>query len=187
VVGKRRGTNSCPGVVCYTKIIMNQKNYGFTLIELVVAVAIMAAISVVSIQLLWDTVAARSKQYQIEGSTENIRNIVTDITGYVKEAKSINIPDAQTIEITAEVCRTIRFNAVNFRLEMAIDNSVSCIPPTSGFGYITSQEIALSKFEFSPVGFLPESVNFVVEGIYEDSLGEHQFEYNTTIIPRVDL
>lgn len=166
---------------------IKKKNSGFSLIELLVATAILGSISIVGVQLLWDTLSTRSKQYSIEGSSDNFRLVITNVTKAIQSAKSVSIPNSSTIEITGTPCRTIKLNADNQAIEQAIDDSPSCMPPDSGFLPITKEEIDVQTIDFSPIGDLVEVVTIKFEGTYKDSLGEHPIYFNTSAAPRVTL
>lgn len=160
---------------------------GFTLVELLISIAILSGLAVVSTRLLWDTVSTRAKQYSIEQSSENFRLIISTVSNSIRSATTVEVPNAQTIEITGEPCRTFRYDATTQVLEQAIDSSPTCVPPTSGFESMIQEQIALSSFSFSPVETRPQSVIIETEGTYTDSLGSHPFSYSTTVTPRTTL
>ena len=150
---------------------------GFTLIELIVAVAIFGALSVVSVQTLWTTLSTRSKQYSIENSSSAIRPIVSTLSQAISEASTIQIPDATHIVITGTPDRTIRLNG------MVLEQSISSGPYVS----LTPVNVLVSTFVLSPVGSAPKVVAVTLGGTYADSLGSHAFSYNFSVTPRVAL
>lgn len=175
-------------------VIKNQKGFtpiksGFTLVELLVATAILGIISVIGVQLLWDTITTFSKQNSIEASSENLRTFIDNFTNDIQEAKSISVPNSNTIEITGNICRTIKYNPTQKWIEEAQDKSIPCTPPdsTALFIKVTQEEIVINRFEISPTGLLPETVFFQIEGFYKDSLGQHPIKFSSNVTPRVTL
>lgn len=175
-------------------VIRNQKGFtpiksGFTLVELLVATAILGIISVIGVELLWDTLTTSSKQNSIEVSSENLRTFIDNFTNDIQQAKSISVPDKYTIEITGDTCRTIKHNAIQKWIEEAHDQSVPCVPPdsTAFFTKVTQEGVVIDKFEISPTGLLPGTVFFQIEGAYKDSLGEHPIKFRSSVTPRVTL
>lgn len=162
---------------------------GFSLVELLVATAIIGIISVIGVQLLWDTLTTFSKQNSIEASSENLRTFIDNFTNDIQEAKSISVPNSNTIEITGDICRTVKYNPTQKWIEEAYDRVVPCTPPDSSalFVKVTQEEILIDKFEILPVGLLPKTVFFQIEGFYRDSLGEHPIKFSSNITPRVTL
>lgn len=166
---------------------IKKESLGFSLIEILVAVAILAGLSVVGTQLLWDTLTTRAKQTSIESASDNLRLFTSTITKAIQSAKSISIPDFSTIKITGDPCLTIRFNSGNKTIEQAIDSSSSCVPPSGGFKAITKSEMIIQNLEFSPAGGLPQVVTIKIDGIYKDGLGEHPVNLTTTVASRISL
>jgi prepilin-type N-terminal cleavage/methylation domain-containing protein len=164
-----------------------KKSFGFTLVELLVATAILGGIAAVSVQLLYNTVITRSSQYAIEDSVETIRGVTGLISSSIKSASSINIPNSTTIEIIGQPCRTIRLNTSTSQLEQALDNLASCTPPSTGFYSITSDQLEITSFDLSPVTNLPEVVNISIEGIHHGRLSDHPVSFKTSVVPRITL
>lgn len=160
---------------------------GFTLIELIVAIGIFGALSLVSVQALWDTLTTRSKQYSIENSASAIRPIVATLSQSIMSASSISVVSATQVQITGSPCRTIQWNSTNKSLEQATANGASCTPPTSGFTALTSPPVSITTFTVTPVGATPKVVSISIAGTYKDSLGSHAFQYNFSVSPRVSL
>ena len=164
----------------------NNLKQGFTLIELLIAAVIIGVISTVSTQILFDTVTVKSKQNALEHSTDASYVIIEQIASSLKEAKSVNIPNANLIEIQGDsLCLNYRYDSVNLAIEKAQDTNPPCNPNL--YLSITSQDSKITNFNFSPVSFLPESVSIFIEGESQNSLGVHPFKYQTSIVPRVRL
>lgn len=165
---------------------MDKMKQGFTLVELLIAISIVGIISAVATQLLFDTVTTRSKQQSIENSSDDIQFFVFDITKSIQESKSINIPDAQTIEISKDTeCIKMRYNSPDLSIEKAIDANPPCNP--SLFVKTTQENTKITKLDFSPIGFLPKTVNIKVEGSVKDAFGDHPINFETNVMPRVSL
>ncbi len=163
------------------------KQHGFTLIELLVAIAIFGALSLASVQTLWDTLTTRSKQYSIENSASAIRPIIATLLQAITSASSVTVVSATQIQITGAPCRTIQLNVATNALEQAVNASDPCTPPASGFVALTPPAVTITAFSLSPTGATPKVVLIAVGGTYNDSLGSHAFEYNVSVSPRVSL
>lgn len=150
---------------------------GFTLIELIVAIGIFGALSLVSVQMLWDTLSTRGKQYSIENSASVIRPIIATLTQTITEASAIRIPDATHIEITGSHNRIIRLNGTT--LEQSVDSAA--------YESLTPPNVSFTSFAFSPVGLNPKVIQITIGGVYSDSLGSHDFQYNFSVSPRVSI
>lgn len=157
---------------------------GFTLIELIVAIAIFGALSLVSVQTLWDTLTTRSKQYSIENSASAIRPIISALTRAIFSASSINIVNAGEIRITGSpLCTTIKLSGNIVML--ATDANATCAP--SAFIPLNALPVSITNFTLAPTGTSPKVVSVTIAGSYKDSIGSHDFTYNFSVSPRVAL
>jgi prepilin-type N-terminal cleavage/methylation domain-containing protein len=167
---------------------MTKNKYsGFTLIEVLVAAAIIGVLSVVSIQLLFDTISVKSKQQTLETSSDNAYVVIEQIAKSVKEAKSINVTDSGAkIEIVGRLtCVNYRFNSVDNSVEKAVDSASVCIP--TAYSSISQSDFKITNLSFSPVGPLPSNISILLEGEVKGTMGEHPFSYQTNIYPRVGM
>lgn len=177
---------------------IKKTNLGFTLVELLVAIVIFAGVSMVGVQLLWDTLSTRSKQTSIESSSDNFRLFVSTLTKAVQSARSVKVDpaDLSKIEITAKIdvtgepCRTIKLNTTDQTIVQATDNTLPfCQPPddSASFSPLTKPEIKIQQLEFSSPGNSVQVVTIKIKGVYEDNLGDHPLDFQTTIMPRITL
>lgn len=172
-----------------------KKNCGFTLVELLVAIAIIGIIATISTQLLWDTVTSRSKQDSIEVSSENMRTFIDNLTNYIQEANSITIPDSSTIKIKGDICRTIQYDSEKKKISEGIITTAGCEAPDMADIEITQEGIDITKFEFSPTGPHPSTVSLKIE--YDDTMNNPLIKstedkplikiIEVTITPRVTI
>jgi prepilin-type N-terminal cleavage/methylation domain-containing protein len=175
------------------KIIVNiswlekGQNQEVKLIELLVAIGIIGIISVISTQLLWNTVTTRAKQESIEVSSENFRSFIKYLTNSIQEAKSINISNSSTIEIKGTVCRTIHLDA--HKIKEAQNTAANCTPPVplASDLPITPVGVDITTFTFSPTGLQPNNVTITIIGKYIDSMGEHPINFVTSVTPRITI
>ena len=158
---------------------------GFTLVELLVAVAILGIISTISVQMLYDGVTLRAKQYSLETSSESIRMFVKQISTAIIGSENISISeDHSKIDITREDdCETYAFADQTIKYSKTTGDT--CTPPDSVVPYLLNEEISISNLSFSSEGDPPRVVNIYLEGVYKDSLGDHPIKYMTSVTPRI--
>ena len=160
---------------------------GFTLLELIIAIAIIGSLSVVSLQSLWDTLSSRSKQYSLENSSSALRNVINTLTEAIVTGNQVNVVSSSVIKITGTTCRTIQYDNSTKSLVQATSDVPTCTPPTTGFVPLTPVNITITSFTFAPVGPFPNFVTIVITGFTQDSLGKHDFNYTTTVTPRITI
>lgn len=162
-------------------------NYGFTLIELLIAALIIGVLSIISIQLLFDTVTVKSKEYALTSSSDEAFRLMENFASSLKAAKSIDVKAGgkQVDFTTSDSCVSYRYNTANKSIELAEDSIASCNP--SIYIQITSSGFTIDDFSLSPEGALPENINIAVEGEIKDPLSSHPFKYETNVFPRISL
>ena len=166
-----------------TKIIKNKKlsRNGFTLVELLVAIAIIGSISMVGVKMLYDIVSINAKQQTIEDSSDNFRMVARMITKAVVEAQSIKVPGPNQIELSKEgVCQSFQYNPDN----LAILHSASCPFDAGNSSQITTSELKINNFSISSEENF-KVITVEMEGIFKNALGDHPVSYKTTITPRI--
>jgi prepilin-type N-terminal cleavage/methylation domain-containing protein len=176
------------------KNIDNSTN-GFTLVELLIAIAVFGIISVISVQGLYDIVSFRAKQQTIEDSSDSLRIITRQISKSVTEADRITIENTgTTLKTENEIeCHTFTYESGNIlhKISKSIeptedDPGTPCTPPTPGLtDAITSDDYTnIDNFSLSPVGSNVQVVTLEITGQYTNSLGDHPINYSTTITRR---
>lgn len=165
--------------------IQNKKQFsGFTLVELLVSVAILGLIAVISVQSLYDSLSIRSKQQMIEESSDSVRLMIRLITTAVVQGKKVEVSsDGKQIKIVGELfCTTIKPDESEKAILLS---TVPCDPPTAdNFENISGDNVEISTFIASPTGTDVDIVNLTIEGKSFDSMGEHKVKYQTSITPR---
>lgn len=164
-----------------------------SLIELLVAATILSGLSLVGVQLLWDTLSTRSKQVSIEASSDNLRFLINTLTKSIQNADRVEVVDSATLKIKGDPCRTIKFDSENSLAKQAINEIVppeeECQPPeeTATFQSITKKTIKINHLGFFSESDPPRVINIKIEGYYQDNLGDHPIYYETAVAPRVTL
>ena len=166
-----------------------RKQKGFTLVELLIAIAIIGTISVISVQLLYDIVSIRAKQQTIEDSSDSFRIVSRLISKSIMEARYISIQDTGTSVqiIQDESCQTISYNLENSSIRYKSTDSTSCanIASLTADDNITSNDLIITKFLLSQLDEKARVILFEMEGYYKNSLGNHPINYTTTITRRI--
>lgn len=162
-------------------------NEGFTLIELLVAAAIIGVISIVSVNLLYTTVLTRARQGSIKASSEDVRNIFEDLANSIRQSESASLVGSTQVSIKKEiegvepdVCKTFRLNGNS--IEYAEEVNDGCSYPISGFSIITDPNTFVNIFNITQTGNLFE---ITISGFHKDPFGEHEFNFQTSVVPRV--
>ncbi|MFH0864176.1 MAG: type II secretion system protein [Candidatus Gottesmanbacteria bacterium] len=169
--------------------MLRHTNKGFSLIELLVAMAIISSLSLLTVHLLYGTVATRAKQYSIEGANDNMRLLMSNITKEIQNANIVSIDNYYTLKLTGDICRTIIWNRVD-QIKEAVDKANPCLPPaetSTDFFPISKDQITINKVEFSslPATGQPKIITIKISGIYNDNFGSHPVNLETSVTPRV--
>lgn len=178
-------------------------NLGFTLIELLVGVAILAGLSILSVQLLSDTLSSRTKQLSIENSNDFFRSFTNTLTKAIEGATSVEILDTNgdangdKIKITNQPninnqsCRTIKFVSGTNQIFQSTDDLNPCSPPGDASDLIETGNLKIVDLKFLPITPINSStkiVNIEVSWNYHDNMG-NRFDnpqiYRTSIASRL--
>ena len=162
-----------------------QHKPGFTLVELLVAIAIIGIISIVGVRILYDVVSIRAKQQTIEDSSDSFRVLARLITKSVMESQSVSVPNSHELRIIGEDhCQTIRYDPVTGSiLHSKITNP--CTPPDAGLIKLTSDDLVITNCNLSPTGVSVKVLSLELQGYYKNSLSNHPLVYKTTISSRL--
>lgn len=160
---------------------------GITLLEVLVAITIMIAVSFTAINLLFDTVTERAKQYAIQESGKTTRLVMKKIRDAVVYADLVTVDSSNELQVQGSPCTTIRYNLTDKSVEQATDNGASCTPPDSGFVSLTPGNIEINSLVFEPVGDNPKNISVEITGIYKDNMSDYQFSHQTSLTPRITL
>ncbi|MGD8744389.1 MAG: prepilin-type N-terminal cleavage/methylation domain-containing protein [Candidatus Woesebacteria bacterium] len=177
-------------------MLQDTKKYkGVTLVELLVAVAILGIVSVISVQGLWDIVTSRNKQYQLENSSDLFRSFLSSVSRDLVESSEVKVISTSDLRVKgAKSCRVIRHNSTDNSIEEFVDTTDGCeldcvddpvcLSSKGGFRKVSNESYDITKLEFSPVVDFPDSIGISIEGTFEDNLGSHNIDYTTSVSPR---
>lgn len=163
---------------------ISKSKFGFTLLELIVSIGILAAVSVVLIQGLYTIVSIRSKQQSIETSGAGVRTLFTTIVNSIEQAKTVTI-NGNIIQITdsndPNGCRTIQYYPSPTSALFQAMPSPTCSP--NGTDKFIPDNVSITSFT-AVKNIADGSIAITMVGSYKDSLGSHSFNYQTTAVPR---
>ncbi len=154
----------------------------FTLIELLIAVAIVGVISVASVNLLFTTVLNRARQNSIQYASSDARNLIEIISKSIKQSTNVEASGSQ-LKITATTCRTLHLEGNS--VLMATISTPSCVPPSASSGDLkmTDVDTIITSFVVAKIG---DSISLLIAGNHKDAFGKHDFSYDTVITKRTN-
>lgn len=164
---------------------MNKIKSGFTLIELLVAIAIVAVLSAISTQLLFDTITTESKQRQLETRSDTSYVVLDQIAKDVRQAEKVNVLSSSVINIkpTSTKCIVYQYNSGSKSVERGEDSG-ACSP--ASFDSLTENKYSVNNLTFSPIGTSLSAVSIEVEWKADDVGGVPKFiKYQTNVVPRL--
>lgn len=162
------------------------KKNGFTLVELLIAIAIMGTITVAAVKSLYDILTIRAKEQTLEDSSESLRTLIQLVSISIQEAQYVSVVNSNEVRIVGpDSCKTIRFDSVAKVVTKSETLVIPCVPPTTDFKNITRDDFVITSFSFSPIQPRNLFVNMEIEGFYRNSLGDHPVSYQTSITPRI--
>lgn len=166
-------------------MLHNIKNScGFTLIEVLVSAGILALTAGILMGSLYTILSVRSKQQSIESSTSSVRVVLTTIANAIETAATSPTVSGNSVSIKGTPCRTIRLTSGV--LEQATLDDPNCtLPLTSGFAALSPPGVTIATF--NPVKNPDASISISLAGTIKDSFGSHDFNFQTTVTPRVTL
>lgn len=111
---------------------------GFTLIELVITIAIFATISVGAIWMVFTTISLRDKASATIRSQESLRVFIQSLHSSVSSATAIT-STTNTIQITSPGnCLSFTYNQAAQALYYGVDTLSNCTPPAASTTYFDS-------------------------------------------------
>lgn len=164
----------------------NNHLLGFTLLELLVSVGILGAIGVTLVGSLYSILTVRSKQQSVEVAGLNARGVLTTIASAIETASSSPVIASGVIKIKGSPCRSIA--RISGAIYQATDYSSNCSAP--GTVTISDPQLtatgSMSITQFS-VASASGLYTATISGTYKDGFGSHDFQYDTSVIPRIAL
>ncbi|HKY73798.1 MAG TPA: prepilin-type N-terminal cleavage/methylation domain-containing protein [Patescibacteria group bacterium] len=127
---------------------MNSKN-GFTLIEIIIYVAILSIFIGGAIQFAWNVIYSRTKTLEYQNVTQNARLIVERISLEIRNASSINSIGASSISLASDDSsrNPTVIDLSGGRVQVGYGSSGSC--PTSSPCFLTDSNINVSSLTFT--------------------------------------
>lgn len=165
----------------------NINQQGFTLVELIITIGLIVALSVSITSLLWDMVTTKSRHSAASTANAHIASLTHRFSRHIQSAKTIHLPDTTTVQLTDDTCRTYRYNALSKSIEVATDTTDPCTPPTSGFSQILPDSFILNSFQAVYADAGNTTLNLIFEGEVKDALTTHPFSFTTTVTQRSTL
>jgi prepilin-type N-terminal cleavage/methylation domain-containing protein len=165
---------------------MSQNTKGFTLVELLVAIAIMSTIAVASTRLVFDAVSYRAKQYGVDESSEAVRSILSTLRQDVQSATGFPAVGS-TLTVTGyksdgtQYCTTTKLNG-NY-LESGKASTCGAIV----FTRLHSDLVTITAFNAQKDSSHLNMLNITISGKYKDKLGEHLFTNHTALTSKAML
>ncbi|KKR10536.1 MAG: hypothetical protein UT39_C0018G0009 [Candidatus Woesebacteria bacterium GW2011_GWA1_39_21] len=125
---------------------------GFTLIEMILYIAIVSIFLTGLVYFTWDLIYGRLKSYIQQEVNQNIRFASARIIYEIRNAKSVNSPTSGSSETLSLTMSDVNRNptiidVANGRLRIGYGSSGTC--PTSNPCYLTSNKVSLSELSFS--------------------------------------
>ena len=138
--------------------ILNIKN-GFTLIELILYIAISSIFMLASVSFAWDVIYGRVKSYVQQEVNQNMRFASKRITYEIRNASAISSVGSSTLTLTmADPDRNPTvFDVSNGRLRIGYGGSGGC--PISSPCPLTSDNVSLTNLTFTNLSQVPNSSN----------------------------
>jgi prepilin-type N-terminal cleavage/methylation domain-containing protein len=156
---------------------------GFTLVELLIALGIIAGLSVAATALLWDMITVQSRQAAATTGNHQAQLLVHTLSKHVQAARTVSVPNAHTLELRGTDCITYRYIPINQHLERA--TFVCGSSPV--FETIHPASMKITTFALSPVMPQTSLVNLTLSGQVEDTVTTHPFSIHTTVTKRSNL
>lgn len=130
----------------------NSKLKGFTLIEMILYIAIVSILLTGLVYFTWDLIYGRVKSYTEQEVNQNIRFASSRIVYELKSAQAINTPSTGTsntlsLSMSDSARNPTVFDIVGGRLRIGYGNTGNC--PVSNPCYLTSNKVSVSNLNFT--------------------------------------
>ena len=174
--------------------ILNKKEKGFTLVELMVAVSIFAIVVTIAMGAIFTVVDANKKAQSLKSVMNNLNFALETITrtiktGTIKSVVPTVLPDTSsnsTIEIVAQNLDDVTYSLSDGQIMRTTINTSGTI--TSA---ITAPEVKIESFKLLPLGLYPNDkmqpmIVMVVKGkVQMNAKISSEFNIQTTITQRL--
>lgn len=167
-----------------------KKKNGFTLIELILYVALVSIFVTGAVYFAWDIIYGRVKSGVQQEVSQNLRLASKRIIQEIRNAQGVNSIDTSTISLVMQDAarNPTVFDLSNGRLRIGYGSSGSC--PTSAPCTLTSDEVTVTDFTFTDLssgGGETINISFTITLESNNPSGRQEWERSDTFSTSVEL
>jgi len=165
-----------------------ERDRGFTLLEILVAIAVMSVIGVVTTAMLFSALSWRDKLLAMEQVEESNRVIRRMMERAVGEAEEIEVENNTLRTSKTGECWSFSWQDVTEELTYSHDQTVDCVPEVDPAGELLPQVVRVRDFEIKMRELSSEGkeVYWKMEISVTRPLGSYETEFEQTVINFVD-
>lgn len=168
----------------------NKKQLGFSLIEVIIYVALISIFIGGAIQFTWDILYGRVKAQVQQEVNQNLRLAVKKISYEIRNASDVTIVGASDISLMNDDDPTrdpTQIDVSNGRLRIGYGNTDPCSVTTPCF--LTSDRVTVSNLTFTDLSSGTDSTNiqFSITIDHNNTGGRQEWEKSQTYTTAVEL
>lgn len=170
---------------------LNMKKYrntqGFTLVELILYIAISSIFMLASVSFAWDVIYGRVKSYTQQEVNQNMRFTTKRITYEIRNAAGINSVTANSISLsnTDSARNPTVISVSSGRVRIGYGSTGNC--PTTSPCFLTSNGVSVTNLSFTNLsqGTTTENIQFTIS---MQSTGDRsEFQESQTYVGSAEL